>query len=68
MRDYLEHISFAEWLIELNICAIKAGYKGQPFTQLTGQLNWYADYESRLVPQDALDNALKDGAEFGEIY
>ena len=68
MECDLDHISFAEWLIELNACAVKAGYKGQPLVQITGQLCWYADYESGVSPEDALKQGAKDGLEFVSSY
>jgi hypothetical protein len=69
MQDDLERISFAEWLIELNACAAKAGYKGdQTFVQITGQLCWYSYYEEGLTPAAALKIAATLGTEFGADY
>ncbi len=65
----LDHISFAEWLIRLNSCAIKAGYTGsQPIAQITGQLCWYPFYEGGLTPDAALEAAAQEGEEFGNHY
>jgi hypothetical protein len=64
-----DHISFAEWLVRLNECAVKAGYRTeQPFTQVTGQLDWHSYYEEGLTPVAALESAPKDGSEFEEDY
>jgi hypothetical protein len=69
MFDDLDHISFAEWLIALNACAVKAGYKNNPpFLRITGQLFWYADYQDGLSPESALEAAAMDGLEFGADY
>ena len=69
MFDDLDHISFAEWLITLNACATKAGYKNNPpFLRMTGQLFWYADYHHGLTPEAALEAAAKDGLAFGVDY
>ena len=69
MFNDLDHISFAEWLIALNACATKAGYKTpKPFVQITGQLFWYADYQVGLTPEAALAAAAKDGLEYGVDY
>jgi len=68
MQDDLEHVSFAEWLIELNACAVKAGYKGEPITTITGQLEWYHFYEAGLKPRTALERATQDGQEFCPGY
>ncbi|MDD5585341.1 MAG: hypothetical protein PHY92_00095 [Alphaproteobacteria bacterium] len=69
MQDDLERISFAEWLIELNACAAKAGYKGdQPLVQMTGQLCWYSFYEEGLTPAAVLKIAATTGAEYGADY
>jgi len=64
----LEKVSFAEWLIELNVCAIKAGYKGEPIATITGQLEWYPYYEEGLTPSLALERASGEGQEFGIEY
>ena len=68
MRDDLDYISFAEWLIELNACAVKAGYKGQPLVLITGQLCWHTDYESGVSPEEALRVAEKDEMKFALDY
>jgi hypothetical protein len=68
MQCELDDISFAEWLVELNLCAAKAGYRGDPFVQITGQLCWHSYYEEGLTPSAALEAAAKDGVEFGEDY
>jgi len=70
MFDDLDHISFAEWLINLNACAIKAGYRGGPFVTITGQLSWHSFYEAGISPKTALrieeDNAMKFGRDYCE--
>jgi hypothetical protein len=68
MHDDLDHVSFAEWLIELNACAVKAGYKGQPLVRITGQLCWYGDYESGIPPEKALKIVEKETKEFASDY
>lgn len=64
----LDHISFAEWLVELNACAVKARYKGPPLTEITGQICWHPHYEEGLAPNTALELAAKEGTEFGQDY
>jgi hypothetical protein len=69
MIDDLDHISFAEWLIALNACAVKAGYKtDEPFVQITGQLCWHSFYEAGVPPSVAINTAAMEGAEFGADY
>ncbi len=68
MFDDLDHISFAEWLIELNACAVKAGYKGEALVKITGQLEWHHFYEDGTTPEAALEIAAKDGVVFGIEY
>jgi hypothetical protein len=68
MIDDLDHISFAEWLIALNACAVKAGYKGEPLVIITGQLEWHPFYEDGVSPADALALAAADGLAFGFLY
>jgi len=64
-----ERISFAEWLVELNVCAANAGYKAERyFTQIAGQLEWHSYYQEGLTPEAALEQAVKDGFEYGEHY
>ena len=64
----LETISFAEWLIQLNVYAARAGFKGRPLVEITGQLDWYHFYEDGLGPEAALEVAVVDGMEFGKDY
>jgi len=64
----LDRISFAEWLIQLNACAAKSGYKCPSLTHVTGQLCWLHAYETGLSPHTALVQAEADGIEFGEVY
>jgi hypothetical protein len=67
--DDLDHVSFAEWLIQLNAYAAEAGYKtGRPLTHLTGQLCWYHFYEDRMTPNEAIETMIRDAIEFGADY
>jgi hypothetical protein len=68
MIDDLDRISFAEWLIDLNACAVRAGYKGAPLVIMTGQLEWHHYYEDGMTPAAALDAAATDGAMFEREY
>lgn len=64
----LETISFAEWLTELNAEAVNIGFADEPIVHVTALLCWFADYEAGLTPQEALEEAISDGEEFGEDY
>ena len=68
MTDDPDHISFAEWLIDLNAEAIRTGYMELPFVGCTGQLCWYPDYSAGLKPGEALCRASIDGLQFGFDY
>ncbi len=69
MPIHLEHISFAEWLVELNACALRAGYKcDQPFARITGILCWHSFYEEGYAPSEALTAAAQEGEKFGTDY
>lgn len=64
----LETLSFAEWLTELNAEAVNIGFADEPIVHVTALLCWFADYEAGLTPQEALEEAINDGEEFGEDY
>lgn len=64
----LDSISFSEWLVELDCCANKAGYKGQPFVQKTGQYCWHSFYQKSFSPEEALEAASLEALEFGHDY
>ncbi len=64
----LESISFAEWLTELNAEAVRVRFDDEPIVHVTALLCWFADYEAGLTPQEALEEAINDGAEFGDDY
>lgn len=66
--DDLDTISFAEWLTELNAEAVRVGFADEPIVHITALLCWFADYEAGLTPQEALEEAINDGEEFGEDY
>jgi len=68
MLEDFERVSFAEWLIELNACAVNVGYKGGPLAIITGQLEWYQSYIDGLTPPSALDLSAQDGKELGKYY
>jgi len=67
MYHDLDQISFAEWLVELTICAVRAGYKS-PLLIQTGQLCWYPSYVEGLSPLNALRAHERDGRLFGIDY
>lgn len=64
----LEDLSFAEWLTALNAEAVRVGFADEPIVHVTALLCWFADYEAGLSPQEALEEAINDGEEFGEDY
>ncbi len=64
----LETISFAEWLTELNAEAVRVGFADEPIVHVTALLCWFSDFEAGLTPQEALEEAINDGEEFGEDY
>ncbi len=64
----LDPISFAEWLTELNAEAVRVGFADEPIVHVTALLYWFADYEAGLTPQEALEEAINDGEDFGEDY
>ena len=64
----LDHISFTEWLVELNSCAHDTGYRGVPLVNTTGTMCWFSYYLEGVDPSDALDLTAQDGMDFGEDY
>lgn len=68
MSDNLDYISFAEWLVDLNICAVRAGYKTPHLVKVTGQFCWYPYYEQGMSPSTALEIAANTGKVLGDDY
>lgn len=65
----LDHISFAEWLVELNdVVASKGFLTTGGFVAETGQLEWWSSYEAGLSPEEALYVTALDGLEYGSDY
>ena len=64
----LDHISFTEWLVELNSYARDAGYREKLLVDQTGTICWFSYYLEGTDPKEALQMAEQDGMEFGSDY
>lgn len=55
----LDHISFAEWLVMLDQCALEAGYRSSPSPiDNIGLFDWYNYYLQNLSPQQAFETVV----------